>query len=88
MSPYVSRVEVLPDYRMKLWFENSEMRVFDMRPYLERGVFKQLKAWPAFSQARVEAGSVEWPCGVDLSYDTLYLESVPEGAATDLSGSE
>lgn len=78
MNPYISRVEALPNHHMRLWFENSEIRVFDVRPYLERGVFKQLKSWPAFSQAHVSAGSVEWPCGVDLSYDTLYLESVPE----------
>ena len=80
MNPYVSRVETLPDHRVRLWFENSEVRVFDMRPYLVRGVFKQLESWSEFSQARVVAGSVEWPCGVDLSYDTLYLESESERA--------
>jgi len=78
MNPYVSRIEVLPDYRIKLWFENNEVRVFDVRPYLDSGVFKKLKLWPTFSLAQVSAGSVEWPCGVDLSYDTLYVESVPE----------
>ena len=31
----------------------------------------------AFQAARVVAGSVEWPGEVDLSYDTLYLESRP-----------
>ncbi len=30
-----------------------------------------------FQAARVVAGSVEWPGGLDLSYDTLYLESQP-----------
>jgi hypothetical protein len=78
MNPYVSKVEALPDYRMRLWFENNEVRLFDLRPYLERGVFKQLKSVSAFLQVRVTAGSIEWPCGVDLSYDTLYVESTPE----------
>jgi hypothetical protein len=30
-----------------------------------------------FQEANVEFGSVEWPRGQGLSYDTLYLESVP-----------
>jgi hypothetical protein len=35
-----------------------------------------------FQAARVVAGSVEWPGGLDLSYDTLYLESWPIAAVT------
>ena len=32
--------------------------------------------------ARVVDGSVEWPDGIDLSYDTLYLRSVAVQQAT------
>ena len=40
-------------------------------------MFVQLRHPGRFQAARVVAGSVEWPGGADLSYDTLYLESRP-----------
>ena len=62
---------------MEVVFENGEHRLFDLKPYLERGVFARLRNQAAFRAARVVAGSVEWPGEVDLSYDTLYLDSRP-----------
>ena len=81
MNPYVARVVPLDGYRLELVFENGECRVFDVKPYLHRGAFVRLQELAAFRAARVIAGSVEWPGGLDLSYDTLYLESQPIVAA-------
>ena len=77
MNPYVQSVRPLDDHRLDLLFENGERRVFDITPYLQRGVFVRLQNQAVFRSARVVAGSVEWPGELDLSYDTLYLESVP-----------
>ena len=77
MNPYVKRVRPLDDYQLEVEFENGERRLFDMKPYLQRGVFVRLQNRAAFQAARVVVGSVEWPGEVDLSYDTLYLESRP-----------
>ncbi len=77
MNPYVSQVHPLDDYRLLLVFENGEQRIFDVKPYLQRGVFARLQNLAAFHSARVVAGSVEWIGELDLSYDTLYLESQP-----------
>jgi hypothetical protein len=81
MNPYVKSVQPLDDYRLEILFENGERRVFDAKPYLYRGIFIRLQDHALFAAARVVAGSVEWPGGVDLSYDTLYLESTPVGSA-------
>lgn len=75
MNPYVKFIRPLDDYLMEVGFENGEFRIFDLKPYLDRGVFARLKNRAAFQAAQVVAGSVEWPSGPDLSYDTLYLES-------------
>jgi len=75
MSPYVTNVRPLDTYRLELTFENGEQRTFDAQPYLQRGVFIRLQNSATFQAARVVAGSVEWPGGIDLSYDTFYLES-------------
>ncbi len=75
MNPYVKFVKPQEDYCLLLTFENGEKRVFDLKPYLEKPVFKRLKNAVLFKTARVVSGSVEWQGEIDLSYDTLYLES-------------
>lgn len=75
MNPYVKSVQPLDDYQLALTFENGEQRVFDFKAYLGMGVFARLQNIALFKTARVVAGSVEWNGEIDLSYDTLYLES-------------
>jgi hypothetical protein len=87
MNPYVKSVRALDDYQLALEFKNKEQRIFDIKPYLNRGIFVRLQNRALFQAARVVAGSVEWPGGLDLSYDTLYLESQP-AEAIDLQMAE
>ena len=82
MNPYVKSVQPKDDYLLLIAFENGEKRVFDMKPYLKKGVFSKLVNPAMFKTARVVSGSVEWIGEIDLSYDTLYLESVPVKAST------
>ena len=77
MNPRVSSVCALEDYELEVSFDNGECRTFDVKPFLSRGVFTRLQDRSLFQAARVVAGSVEWPGGLDLSYDTLYVESRP-----------
>lgn len=77
MNPCVKTLTPLPHYRLLLNFENGETRIFDAAPYLEKGVFTRIRHPGRFGLAKVVAGSVEWPGEIDLSYDTLYLESKP-----------
>ena len=77
MSPFVRCVRPAGGSTLDIEFETGERRVFDVTPYLRRGVFTRLRDRSIFMSARVVAGSVEWPGGIDLSYDTLYVESRP-----------
>ena len=76
MNPYVKKVKPIENYFLKLLFYNEEQKIFDLKPYLNKGIFSQLKNISLFTSARVVSGSFEWPNGLDLSYDTLYLESL------------
>lgn len=80
MNPHVKSVNALRDYELEVLFENGELRRFDVKPYLDRGIFVRLRDHALFQGARVVAGSVEWPTGLDLSFDTLYLEGQPVAA--------
>ena len=73
----VVRVEPQSDYRIHLEFENHERRIFDVSPYLERGVFRQLKDPSIFSRAFIDGGTVAWPGEIDIAPETLYDDSVP-----------
>jgi hypothetical protein len=77
MNPYVRSVRPQDNYLLLLTFENGEKRIFDLKPYLNTGVFARLKSAALFKTARVVSGSVEWQGEIDLSYDTLYLSSTP-----------
>jgi hypothetical protein len=77
MNPKVRSVRALPEYSLLLEFANGERRVFDVAPYLSRGVFERLRDPASFGAVRVVSGSVEWPGHIDLSYDTVYLGSAP-----------
>lgn len=82
MNPYVESVRPLDDYELEVTFENGERKRFDMKPYLSRGIFVRLQDRAVFQAVRAVAGSIAWPGGLDLSYDTLYVRGQPisEGA--------
>ena len=77
MNPQVTRLTPHGNHRLLLEFSNGEMRLFDLTPWLDKGVFRALRDSPEFAQAQVVDGSIEWPGEIDLSFDTLYLRSVP-----------
>ncbi|PCI59018.1 MAG: hypothetical protein COB35_12285 [Gammaproteobacteria bacterium] len=75
MNPRVITVEATNKHFLKLSFENDEIKLFDASPFLDKGIFKELKDYNYFKQASVAFGSVKWPHDQDFSYDTLYLLS-------------
>lgn len=77
MNPRVIDVKTLEGFRLLLTFSNGEKREFDMTPYLNTGVFKELKDKQLFNTAKAFMGTVSWKNGQDLCPDTFWLDSVP-----------
>jgi len=76
MNPQVIGVEPQTDHKILLTFDNKEVRVFDMSPYIEKSnFFKQLEDEEYFKTVRVSLGSIQWKNGQDLSPYTLYSKS-------------
>ena len=72
MYQSVSKVKALDNYQLQLTFKNNETKVFDVKPYLETGVFKALKDRRVFQRVKVAFDSIEWPNGIDLDPEVLY----------------
>ncbi|MBN2579898.1 MAG: DUF2442 domain-containing protein [Pirellulales bacterium] len=77
MFPRVQSVSPLPDYQLLLTFDNQEQRRFNMQPYLDKGVFAELKEEPLFRSVHVSFDTIEWSNGADLCPEVLYDQSTP-----------
>jgi len=77
MIPKVTHVRPLPNYRLALRFSDGQDRVFDMLPYLDHGVFCDLRQPEVFNSVRVSFDTIEWNNGADLCPEVLYASSVP-----------
>jgi len=77
MNPRVKAVKPNSDYTLTLLFNNGEARSFDVKPYLDLGIFKELRDKSLFYTVKPFLGSVQWKNGQDLCPDMLYLDSVP-----------
>ena len=75
MNPRVKSVTPTNDYMLEILFSNNEKKKFDVKPYLNFGLFSELKALPLFQTATAKLGTVTWENGLDICPDTLYLES-------------
>jgi hypothetical protein len=75
MNPRVKAVKPVADYRLRITFANGETGVYDCRPLLEFGVFRELQDATYFRQVRAEGGTVVWPHEQDICPDTLYQDS-------------
>jgi hypothetical protein len=77
VNPATTEVKVLDDYNLLLTFEDGGRRVFDVKPYLDMGVFRELKDPTLFGSARISFDSVEWANGADLCPEVLFSDSIP-----------
>ncbi|MFB3893422.1 MAG: DUF2442 domain-containing protein [Phycisphaerae bacterium] len=75
MLPRVKSVKPMPDYQLEIVFTNGDVGLYDCRPLLDFGVFRELRDETYFRQVRVVLGAVAWPHEQDICPDTLYLDS-------------
>lgn len=64
------------DFTLDLKFNDGKLKRFDVKPYLDFPVFRELKNLEKFKQIKTAFGTVQWQNEQDISPETLYLESV------------
>ncbi|ACF13807.1 conserved hypothetical protein [Chloroherpeton thalassium ATCC 35110] len=70
----VKVVKPLSDYRIYVEIEDGRQGIFDMKPYLDFGVFRELKDEHYFNQVGIVFGAVTWPHEQDIAPETLIEE--------------
>jgi len=75
MYPRIKDVKPQDHYKILLTFTNDESKIFDMKPYINKGFFKQLQDKNYFNTVKPFMDSIQWKNGQDLCPDTLYLDS-------------
>ena len=76
MYPAVTNAQPKENYHLLLTFENGEKRIFDMKPYLEIGIFQFLKNQKVFNSVRVVFDSIEWVNEADFDPEILYQKGI------------
>lgn len=49
----VKEVKPIDNYKLILTFENNEVKLFDMIPYLDKGIFQELKYENLFKSVKI-----------------------------------
>ena len=75
MRPRAIDVKVLPDYQLLITFDNDELKIFDVKPYLQCPQFATLKDPTMFSTVKIDGLSIAWENGADICPDELYYNS-------------
>ena len=75
MNFSVITVQPLKNYLLQLTFKTGEQKIFDMKPYLDLGIFKDLKNETMFNTASIGFDTVEWANKADIDPKVLYQKS-------------
>lgn len=73
----IKSVKPLENYHLLITFENNEKRIFNMSPYLDKGIFKQLKNEDLFNTVKVCFDTICWDNEADLCPELIYEKSEP-----------
>lgn len=76
MYPAIKNVKPQNNYLLLLTFENGEKRQFDMKPYLDTGIFRELKDMKMFKTVRTSFDTIEWKNEADFDPEILYQKSI------------
>ena len=73
----VKVVRPLPDYRIYVEIEDGREGIFDLKPYLDRGVLRELRDVHYFRQVGIQFGAVTWPHEQDIAPEILLAGLLP-----------
>ncbi|NOT68693.1 MAG: DUF2442 domain-containing protein [Methylophilaceae bacterium] len=80
----VKTVEPLPDFRIYVEIENGRKGIFDLKPDLNHGVFRELQDNHYSNRVGILFGTITWPNEQDIAPKTLLSEMLPVESTASL----
>lgn len=74
----IKKAEYMDGYRLRLFFDNGEVRIVDLESSLSGSVFQPLIDPDYFRRFTIPFNTVQWENGADFAPEYLYEISVPE----------
>jgi len=83
----ISEIVPMDDHVLFVQAEDGASGLFDVKPFLPAEAFEALREHAEFVSVRNGGYFIEWPCGADLSADTVeaHLLPVPQEVAQKLA---
>ena len=79
LRPTASGVKAKENYLLEITFDNGEVGIFDVKPYINGTWYGQLEDINYFNSVTTDGYTVVWPDGQDLCPDEIYELSVIRG---------
>ena len=68
----VIKAKYLQEYKLKVWFNNGQIRLVDLEDHLQGEVFEPLKDIEQFKDFTINFNTIEWKNGADFAPEYLY----------------
>jgi len=72
----IVKAEYVKDYVLKLTFNNTEVRLMDFEPLMDKGVCKKLRDMDYFKSYTLDPFTVDWNNEIGFAPEFLYERSV------------
>jgi len=72
----VKIVKPLPNYRIYVEIEDGRCGIFNVAPYLDQDLLRELRDEHYFNQVGILFGAVTWPHEQDIDPETLLAEMI------------
>lgn len=73
--PKIDKVEIIEDYKLVLYFETGEKKLYDMKKNFKYKCFKKLENMELFKTVKAVGETIEWETGEDINPEDLYFNS-------------
>ena len=74
----ITKAEYLEGYKLRIHFNNGEIRIADLEASLEGPIFESLKNIEEFRRFSIPYNTIQWKNGADFAPEFLYEISRPE----------
>ncbi len=76
LRPTATKVTAEENYILRVTFDNGEIKIFDVKPYIKGTWYGMLNDKGYFQSVKTDGFTVVWPEGQDICPDELYNLSV------------